>query len=240
MVSGFAVRTMTPVIDTRSISKIKESGKSRRISFFRRSTSNASTASTASSRSGNKATYYTPSGRTVRFARKQDIKHLPSMSAEDKSNMHYSKPELQAIAGEMIKTCIMCSQGVNLAQQNRCVRGLESTQSQLGDRKLTESRAKYIKSVVAEYRFLKRSRMSKNDLHEKLRDFSCEQTDANRQEGVQLGKVDASAAGVTVYSPSVKSTKFAVSPRPSQSYHQKSKPALEIEAVLSDDEGLAC
>jgi len=240
MVSGVAVKQMSPVIDTSAITKQMDSASRRRFSFFKRSGSNASTASTTSSKSSKPTvSYYSAPNRSVRFARKQDIHLLPSMSPQDKTNMHYSKPELQAITAEMIQTIIMSQQGVQVHKENRCIRGLESTQSQLTDKAITIARAKYLKSVVTEYRILKRSsrKVTKDEMAEKLRSFSLEQTAKDREESVRLGKVDASAAGVTVYTPSVQSTKYAVSPRPTSYTPKNSRESvLEIEAVLSDDD----
>jgi len=235
MVSRVAVKTMSPVVDTSAISKM-DSGAKRRLSFFKRNSSNVSTSSTVSSGVSAYASSYK---RSVRFARKQDIKVLPSMSDQDRANMHYSKPELQAIAAEMIKTVIMCQQGISINGEQGCIRGLESTQSQLGDKALTISRTKYIRSVVDEYRSMKRSRKSKDIIGERLYTMSCKQTAKNRQEGVRLGKADAAAVGSTVYTPSVKSTKYAVSPRPTPASYSR-KETVAIEAVLSQDDGLEC
>jgi len=234
MVSGVAVKTMSPVVDTSAISKI-QSGSRRRLSFFKRSSSNETSSTVSSGRSAYPSSYK----RSVRFARKQDIKVLPPKNAEDSANMHYSKPELQAIAAEMIKTVIMCQQGISINGEQGCMRGLESTQSQLGDKALTIARTKYIRSVVDEYRSMKRSRKSKDIIRDRLCTVSCEQTAENRREGVRLGKADAAAVGSTVYTPSVKSTRYAVSPRPTPvSYSPKE--TVGIEAVLSQDDGLEC
>lgn len=231
MVSRVVVKNMSPVVDTSAISKM-ESGSKRRLSFFKRTSSSVSTESTVSS---GRSAYASSYKRSVRFARKQDIKVLPSKNDEDRSNMHYSKPELQAIAAEMIKTVIMCQQGISIKREQGCMRGLESTQSQLGDKALTIARTKYIRSVVDEYRSMKRSRKSKDMIRERLYTISCEQTAENRREGVRLGKADAAAVGSTIYTPSVKSTRYAVSPRPTPATYSR-KETVGIEAVLSQDD----
>merc|ERR1712150_38810 len=138
-----------------------------------------------------------------------------------------------------VKTVIMCHQGININREQGCMRGLESTQSQLGDKALTIARTKYIRSVVDEYRSMRRSRKSKDVICERLHSMSCEQTAENRREGVKLGKADAAAVGSTIYTPSVKSTRYAVSPRPTPASHSRNETAA-IEAVLSQDDGLEC